>query len=120
MSALGFTMILLTLTGCGSLGGLNPVEPEVRVEVVDKPIERPAPIVPPIDRLELKDLEWFIVTENNYEEIFQKIQDSGQEPVIFALSTNGYEDLSLNISELRKVIQQQRTIIGIYEKSYEN
>lgn len=111
-------MILLFLAGCSS--GLTPIEPETRIEVAEVPIERPAPIVPPIDQLKLNDVEWFILTEQNYQEILQRISDSGKEPVIFGLSTAGYENLSLNISELRKVIQQQKTIIGIYEKSYEN
>ena len=115
LSVLGFTLILSSLSACSST---TPIEPEKRVEVLEVPIEKLAPIVPSIDILNLKDVEWFIITEDNYLEIIEKMKKSGAEPVIFGLTSKGYENLSLNISDLRKTIQQQKTVIAIYEKSY--
>jgi hypothetical protein len=115
LSVLGFTLILSSLSACSST---TPIEPEKRVEVLEVPIENLAPIVPSIDILNLKDVEWFIITEDNYLEIIEKMKKSGVEPVIFGLTSEGYENLSLNTSDLRKIIQQQKTIIAIYEKSY--
>jgi len=115
LSVLGFTLILSSLSACAKP---NTIEPETRVEVLEVPIKKPAPIVPTIDVLELRDVEWIIVTEENYLESMKRIRDSGVEVVIFGLTSEGYENLSLNINDLRKTIQQQQTIIAIYDKSY--
>ena len=115
LSVLGFILILSSLSACSSI---KSIEPATRVEVLEVPIEKLAPIVPSIDILDLKDIEWIIITEDNYLETIEKMKRTGDDPVIFGLTSKGYENLSLNISDLRKTIQQQKTVIAIYEKSY--
>ena len=107
---------LFLLAGC-----FGSSEPPVlnNIEVRTIEVAKPAPIVPPVDQLNLRDVEWIIITPENIDEVFQKIKNSGSEPVIFALSVNGYENLSLNISDIRSIIQQQQSIIAIYKKQYD-
>ena len=113
-----FTAIaaLFLLSGC--LGSSEqPVLNNIEVRTIE--VEKPAPIVPPIDQLDLRNVEWIVVTPENIDEVFQKIKSTGSEPVIIALSVDGYENLSLNISDIRSIMQQQQSIIAIYKKQYE-
>lgn len=42
------------------------------------------------------------------------------EAVLFAVTTDGYEALALNLSDVRAMVQQQQKIIAIYQNSYRN
>lgn len=106
--------ICLLLSACST----PKLESVPTVEVKTVPIQTPAPIVPSVDVIRTRDLQWYIVTEKNYAEIFDEIKKSGNEPVIFGLSSDGYENLSLNTSDIRALIQQYQKIIAIYESSY--
>ena len=114
LNALSCLTICLLISAC-STPKINAIPP---VEVKTIPINKPAPIVPNVDILRTKDIQWYIITEKNYAEIFDKIKKSGKEPVLFGLSSDGYENLSLNISDVRALIQQYQKIIAIYENSY--
>lgn len=116
MNVLGFMTVLLTVSACSSV---DIPEKEPIIEVKEVPIEKPAPIVPTVEQLKLKDVDWVVITEKNYEEIFEEMKQKNQNPVIFGLSGEGYENLALNINDLRSTIQQYQTILAIYEKSYE-
>lgn len=102
---------LLFLAGC--LG--NNTE---TIEVTTKPIEKPELTLPEADELRIREIEWVIITPNNYEEVFSKLQEQGRPVALFALTDKGYENLGLNLSDLRAYIQQQQTIIAAYENYY--
>lgn len=78
-------------------------------------IQRPAPIVPTVDQLRLRNVQWRVVTPDNVEDIFQSL--SG-DVVLFAMTSDGYESLALNLSDLRAMIEQQQIIIALYESSF--
>lgn len=103
----------MSLSGC--LGSLTP-PPVGTVEVLEEEVKPPKPIVPPVDRLRLRDVEWVILTPDNYEEIFNNLDGSKS---LFAITGEGYENLALNLSDTRALIQQQKEIIAIYEKQFE-
>jgi hypothetical protein len=88
--------------------------PPVEVRTVEVP--RPAPIVPPVDQLRLRNVEWIIITPDNIEEQFARIRKG--EAVFFAITAEGYENLSLNISDIRAMIEQQQRIIAIYQRQF--
>ena len=114
-SALGFGLVTLTslflLSAC-SQPTTAPVQP---VEVRTLEIPRPAPVVPTVDQLQLRDVKWTIITPDNVDEVFASL--SG-EAVLFAVTADGYEALALNLSDVRAMIQQQQRIIAIYQDSY--
>ena len=74
--------------------------------------------MPEVQELKLRDVKWYIITPNNYEEVFEKVKNGGTEPVLFGLTSNGYEKLSLNLNDVRALIQQYQEIVAIYERSY--
>lgn len=52
------------------------------------------------------------------EEKLSKLRESGQPLAIFALTGEGYENLGLNFSDIRAMVQQQQAIIVAYENYY--
>ena len=63
-------------------------------------------------------MQFYAVTEENFEEFKEKFEkENGGRLVYFALSVPDYENLSLNIGELKRYIEQQKTIIIYYEQS---
>lgn len=99
---------VVSLTGCGSL--FKKVEPIV---IETKPVERvPLNLQPPV--LEgLKVPQWTVITKNNAEEVL------ANEPALFGLNAEGYQDLANLIAAVRSQINEQRVIIKAYKDYYE-
>jgi hypothetical protein len=115
VSVLGFLTLLTLLSGCLGRDAV-PVPLEIRTQ----PVEKPELILPTADVLRMRDVEWTIITENNYEEVFTNLGKDGKIVAIFGLSEKGYSNLGLNLSDLRSYIQQQQAIILAYKNYYEN
>ena len=111
-SVLGCFMSLLLLNGCAT----PKVEPVTSVEVKTIEIPRPAPIVPDVDQLSLREVPWVVITPENIDEKFAEIKEG--DLVFFALTRKGYENLALNISDIRANIEQYKKIIAIYQSQF--
>ncbi len=88
----------------------------VKTEYIKKEkleIEDPKPIEP-------KDVEWYVLTPENVEEIFNELKSKNYDIVVFGITDIGYKNLSLNLAELRKFIIEQRAIIKAYRDYYES
>lgn len=103
---------VLLLAACGS-SNIEPVKP---VEVRTVEVQKPAPVVPTVDQLRLREVKWVILTPENIDEKFKEIKKG--DLVFFALTTDGYENIALNLSDVRSMIDQQKKIIAIYESQY--
>ena len=103
------TILPLSLTGC--------LTPKKRLIVVT-PIERVPLTLPDVDSIDTKEVEWTIITVENYEDVFYKLQKNNVDGAIFGLTDQGYINLSENIAAIRKLVQQQQAIIIAYEKYY--
>lgn len=112
LSVLGSILIAITISGCATA-------PQTEIiEVKTTPVKSFPPIVPRIDDLEMRDLEWIVVTEQNYQGVLMRLRDAGQEPVMYALSANGYTNLMMNQGDVMRMVRQQQEVIAIYRKSY--
>lgn len=112
LSVLGSILIALTISGCAKV-------PQTEIiEVKTTPIKSAAPIVPRVDDLKLRGLEWIVVTEQNYQGVLMRLRDAGEEPVMYALSSNGYANLMMNQGDVMRMIRQQQEVIAVYRKSY--
>jgi len=81
------------------------------VEQVQIPtVSRPKP-------LQLTDTRIFVVTEDNFDVFIEEFKEVYGEVAYVALSMRDYENLALNIAELRRFIEQQTQIIVYYEKA---
>lgn len=114
VNVLGCLTLALLVSGCSLLAS----QPEP-VEISTTPVEKPELELPEADELRLRNLEWTLITPENVDEIIKQAEASGRPLVFFALTDEGYENLSLNIADIRAFIQQQDSIIAAYENYYE-
>jgi len=91
-----------------------------RIEVSAKPVDKPELVLPNPEGIRMKNVEWVLITPDNFEEKVAEIQATGRPVVFFALTDEGYENISMNFSSIRAYIQQQQAIIAAYENYYKN
>lgn len=89
------------------------------LEVVQTERQRPALILPHITKINTEQVKWVVVTEANVDEVFQKLKDNGQQPVLFALTQQNYENLGINQAEYLRLIREQRAVLIAYKNYYE-
>ena len=111
VNVLGCLTLITVISGCSSMP--QPIT------VSAKPIEKPELILPASDQLFQRKIEWVILTPENIEEQFEKVKKSGRSIAIFGVTDEGYQNLSLNLSDLRAYIQQQQAIVAAYEGYYQ-
>ena len=109
MKNLSPILLLLLISGCS----LIPKQVEVQTKIV----ERQIPIQGHPKGVTMYPVTFYAVTENNYEEFKEKFKNENADLVFFAISVPDYENLSLNMAELKRYIDQQKTIIIYYEQS---
>jgi hypothetical protein len=108
------SILLLALTSCGAIPNVTPIE------VTSAPTERLKLTLPDIDAVTQKEVSWVLITEENYEEVFAELKETGEPVVFFALTDTGYANISINYQNARQIIQQQQAIIAAYENYYVN
>lgn len=112
------TFLLLPLiSGCSILpkwsSSVAPIEVKtVAQEKTRLNLREPAP-------LEARDVQWIVITPENAEAVFQKLREENVDAVLIGLTDVGYEQLSLQIAEIKNYIAQQKAIIIKYKEYYE-
>ena len=104
-------LLLLLLSNCSTWDG------PTRIEVQTIEVERRIPIQNRAVRLELNNIKWFVVTDQNFEEFKEKFIKQNDEFLFFAISVRDYETLALNMAEIKRYVAQQKQIIIYYEKA---
>ena len=104
-------LLLLLLSNCSTW------DRPTRIEVQTIEVERQIPIQNRPVRLELHNIKWFVVTEQNFEEFKEKYIKQNGEFLFFAISVRDYETLALNMADIKRYIKQQKQIIIYYEKA---
>ena len=100
----------ISLFGCAGLQ-----DTVVQTKYINQNIQlqsRPSPV-------NLLDVTFYAVSEKNLDEFLRKIEEKDGDIVFFAISVAGYENLSLNVAELRRYIEQQKSLIVYYEENIE-
>lgn len=106
-------LVLLTsiiISGCSSVKEIETKTTEVERAHLD--LANPDPVKP-------RHLEWIIITPENVDEVFAKLEKGKYSLVLYGLTDDGYENLSLNLKDLRKFIIEQGGIIKSYKQYYE-
>jgi hypothetical protein len=67
--------------------------------------------------VQLTDTRVFVVTKDNYDEFVKEFTEVYGELAFVALSMKDYENLALNIAEIKRYLQQQTEIIVYYENA---
>jgi len=109
-SVLGFTMII-SLAACST-------KPQ-QIQVTSTPIEKPTLVLPPVDELNMRNVKWVVINEQNVDEVIKQLKTKEGAFAVYALTGEGYGNLGLNFSDIRAMIQQQQAIIAAYEGYYQ-
>lgn len=108
---------MLTLTSFLIISGCSKVkELEIfKKDIIRVPLNLDGP--PP---LKMEELDWIIVTEENYKQVFDDLRNKKKDVVIFGLTDDGYEVLSMNNAQVRNYIILQGYVLKKYKEYYEN
>jgi hypothetical protein len=101
---------LLLISGCSST-------PKPKVVVKTQYVEKTVPPAKKVSPVNLHKMQFYVVTEDNYEEFSSKFIKKNGELVYVAISIKDYENLSLNMAELFRYIKQQKEVIVYYENA---
>jgi len=105
-------IVCLLLSGC-SIGG----EKKIKIFSVEEPRQKlnlPDPMP-----LTLEDIRWIIITSENAQEVFKKLEEAGIDPVLFGLTDKDYEMLAKNFAQIRQKLQETNSLLEEYKKYYE-
>jgi hypothetical protein len=67
----------------------------------------------------MRPVEWIIVNEANLDEKIAELTAAGRPLAMFVLTGDGYENLGMNFSDIRALVQQQQAIIVAYQNYYD-
>jgi len=110
LSVLVSLILITSLTSCSGVKTLEIFKTEVEREKLN--LEKPTP-------LELENLRWIIITSNNADEVFAKLEDQGIDPVIFGLTDKDFELLSKNFARIRNQLKITNDLLDQYKEYYE-
>jgi len=110
VQVVGAVTLSLALVGCGGAA-----------RVVEKPVmvERQRLIVPELQPVDQVNIEWVVLTKDNFEAKVREAEESGTQFVVFALTPQGYQNLSINVAEMRRFVVQQNAVLAAYKKYYD-
>ena len=75
------------------------------------------PIVARPKPLQLNDTRVFVVTKDNFDEFKKEFIEIYGDLAFVALSMKDYENLALNITDIKRYLEQQKEIKLYYEKA---
>ena len=105
-------MLILSifLTNCSGVKQLSIFKEEVKRQELN--LEKPTP-------LQLEQIQWIIITSENAEEVFKKMEEQGLDPVLFGLTDNDYQLIAKNFAQIRNQLKITNDILDKYKEYYE-
>ena len=113
VSCLLLVVILLIFSGCSTF------KSEKQVEVITQEIEKPKLNLDVVEPLDLKPIKWIVITRENVAQVFSEIEQEGKSVALFALDTDTYEILAINMEDIKRYILTQNQILIKYKEYYE-
>ena len=100
---------MLFLSGCS--------RPEKEVQVVTQVQKVQIPLVARPKPVQLTDTKVYVVNADNLDDFIKEFEEIHGSVAFVSLSMKDYENLALNIADLRRFINQQTEIIVYYEEN---
>ena len=110
VSVLVSLILLTSLTSCSGVKKLEIFKQEVEREKLN--LNKPT-------QLELENLRWIIITSNNAEEVFKKLEEQGIDPVLWGLTDKDFELLAKNFAQIRNQLKITNDLLDKYKEYYE-
>ena len=111
--------VILLLVAVAFLAGCSLTPKVKQVEVTSNVIEKLPLNLPTPPPLEMQNVEWLIVTEENIGEVWQLLKDDKEGVALFALRKGDYERLAINIKEIRALLGEYIVVVQAYKNYYE-
>ncbi len=108
------SLLLLTLL-LSSCGYIRKPEKEIVVKTIE--VEKVIPIQPQPKPIDMIDVKFYVVTEENYAEFKEKFMKTNNDYVFYVISVHDYENLAFNMAELYRYVRQQKEIMIYYEEA---
>ena len=67
----------------------------------------------------MEKIHWHIITSENADEVFKKLEADGIDPVLFGLTDKDFEMLSKNFAKIRNQLMQTNKLLDQYKDYYE-
>ena len=110
MSVLLSLILITFLTSCSSVKELSIFKEEVPRAKLN--LEKPTP-------LQMEKIQWHIITSENAEEVFKKLEADGIDPVLWGLTDKDFELLAKNFAQIRNKMVETNAILEKYKEYYE-
>lgn len=110
-------LVLLLVSGCSILGSSRDI-PEVKpVEVVTVVKKAPTYHPPLPNQIDAVPVEWTVLNPELMQNYLDDLND-GNAPTNawYALTTKGYENLSMNMAEVKRYLRQVISILRYYRE----
>lgn len=105
-------LLSLVISSCSTWNPLKTIE----VKTVE--VERNVPLQNRPRQLDLANIHWYVVTEENFAEFKKRFQKENGDPLVaYVISVKDYETLAIDMAEIKRYIDQQKQIIIYYEKA---
>ena len=82
-------------------------------------VKKPSLNLPNPDPLVMKEVKWVVITRDNAEQIFAELESKGEPIAMFGMTTDGYENLTLNMQDIKAYLLEQKQILLQYREYYE-
>ena len=104
-------MLCLFLSGCGGVKQLEIFKQEVPRAKLN--LDKPTP-------LQMEKIHWHIITSENAEEVFKKLEADGIDPVLWGLTDKDFELLAKNFAQIRNKLVETNALLEKYKEYYES
>ena len=105
------SLLLITfLTSCSGVKKLEIFKEEVPRAKLN--LEKPTP-------LQLENLKWIIITSENADEVFKKLEEQAIDPVLWGLTDKDFELLAKNFARIRNQLMVTNDLLDKYKEYYE-
>ena len=105
------SLILITsLTSCSGVKELTIFKKKIEREKLN--LNKPTP-------LQLEQLRWIIITSENAEEVFKRLEEEGIDPVLFGLTDKDFQLIAKNFAQIRNQLKITNDLLDKYKEYYE-
>ena len=109
-NVLGLLILSTFLTNCSGVKELTIFKKKVEREKLN--LNTPTP-------LELENLKWIIITSENAEEVFKRLEEEGIDPVLFGLTDKDFQLIAKNFAQIRNQLKITNDLLDKYKEYYE-
>ena len=109
-SVLVALILITSLTSCSGVKELTIFKKKVEREKLN--IDKPTP-------LQLEQLRWIIITSENAEEVFKRLEEEGIDPVLFGLTDKDFQLIAKNFAQIRNQLKITNDLLDKYKEYYE-